>query len=975
MLITGAVCAYGQSLQQSATGPTVLTPYQVVAGGPHERVWQSVSVDANGMTNRHSYIELATGLNFWNPATRKWEESQEEFQITADGYAIATNGQHNLIVSPDIASPGGAIDYLGPDGQRLVSNPMGLGFRDTTSGETVLIAEVTNCVGRLAGPNVIVFPRAFDTVRAALSYTYTRSGMEQDVILYQQLASPASYGLDPATSVLEIWTEFHSPPQPAITTSDRTADQTLDFGHTRMGRGVAYLLNATNLEPVALQKTWANIDNKYFLVESVPYTTLKPLLDKLQASAGTSRQSETVKAPFPDRTKLVAEAFRPKPKVAQMARIQPGRLSRETGLCLDYQTLNTSQSNYTFKADTTYYLSSSSSVSLSGTMTIEGNTVIKCTNSPNAGLTLNGSLVCATGPYRMAVLTSGNDNTVGETISGSTGSPTNYNGGTYLHGGSGAYQYLRLCYAGTGILGSPAGVWHCQLVRCTTAIVADNSDVGLHNVLFCWCPTAVSESYSGTYLRGEHVSADQVGTFYSAPDTHGYLTNSILTAVTNLGQVGTLQNCATNGSSAGFYQVVGGAAYYLADGSTNRNAGTTNISSALLADLQKKTTYPPIVYSNATLSADTTLGAQAQRDTDIPDLGYHYDPLDYAFGGTTANSNVVFTAGTAVGWFRTSSGWQHAGHGLNLADRQIATFAGTLESPDYWVRCNVVQEGCNGLWQGGYGPGGITGWAWPYITNSPQIVARFTRFSIVAGDGNHYRDDWGWLIANASSCEYYGGSIGYYNGGHHYTNCLFQRTYVGLSTDQAPSSFSMRNCTAFGNQVNPARSNAGTNAPVVIRETSFDSTAVSASTAGVNVTYYDYNAYLQGATNPPAGAHDQVLTNFNWQSGALGNYYLPTNSSLINTGGATADLIGLYHYTTQTNQVKEANSVVDIGYHYVALDSSGKAIDTDGDGIPDYLEDANGNGNGADDPTSWLVYNSRNGLTGGSGLQVFTPLR
>ena len=39
MLITGAVCAHGQSLQQSAAGTTVLTPYQVVAAGPHERVW------------------------------------------------------------------------------------------------------------------------------------------------------------------------------------------------------------------------------------------------------------------------------------------------------------------------------------------------------------------------------------------------------------------------------------------------------------------------------------------------------------------------------------------------------------------------------------------------------------------------------------------------------------------------------------------------------------------------------------------------------------------------------------------------------------------------------------------------------------------------------------------------------------------------------------------------------------------------
>ena len=58
----------------------------------------------------------------------------------------------------------------------------------------------------------------------------------------------------------------------------------------------------------------------------------------------------------------------------------------------------------------------------------------------------------------------------------------------------------------------------------------------------------------------------------------------------------------------------------------------------------------------------------------------------------------------------------------------------------------------------------------------------------------------------------------------------------------------------------------------------------------------------------------------------------------------------------------------------VATDSAGNPIDTDGDGICDALEDLNGNGLGTDDPTSWTVYNSTNGLTTGSGLQVFTPL-
>jgi hypothetical protein len=74
-------------------------------------------------------------------------------------------------------------------------------------------------------------------------------------------------------------------------------------------------------------------------------------------------------------------------------------------------------------------------------------------------------------------------------------------------------------------------------------------------------------------------------------------------------------------------------------------------------------------------------------------------------------------------------------------------------------------------------------------------------------------------------------------------------------------------------------------------------------------------------------------------------------------------------------QIKETNSIVVIGWHAVAVNANGSAIDTSGDTVPDYLQDANGNGNGGDDLTSWLVYTSLSGLTNGSGLQVFTPLK
>src|SRR5262249_4428142 len=72
----------------------------------------------------------------------------------------------------------------------------------------------------------------------------------------------------------------------------------------------------------------------------------------------------------------------------------------------------------------------------------------------------------------------------------------------------------------------------------------------------------------------------------------------------------------------------------------------------------------------------------------------------------------------------------------------------------------------------------------------------------------------------------------------------------------------------------------------------------------------------------------------------LGDFYTATNSVLTNGGSTTADVIGLYHFTTQTNQVKETTTTNDIGYHYVAVDSTGQPMDTDGDSTPDYLQDS-----------------------------------
>jgi len=163
-----------------------------------------------------------------------------------------------------------------------------------------------------------------------------------------------------------------------------------------------------------------------------------------------------------------------------------------------------------------------------------------------------------------------------------------------------------------------------------------------------------------------------------------------------------------------------------------------------------------------------------------------------------------------------------------------------------------------------------------------------------------------------------------------------------------------------------------------IKDNLFDQTTINSQWGFIT---HSNNAYVSGFSRlTPTNSNDVVLSNApTYQTSYLGRYYYLTNdgmlSLLIDAGSRWATNATLYHFTTTTNQVKEASSKVDIGFHFAATDATGIPFDTDGDGILDYLEDRNGDGNGANDTTSWQTYNSPNGLVTGAGLQVFTPLK
>ncbi|HEY9175905.1 MAG TPA: hypothetical protein VI136_26795, partial [Verrucomicrobiae bacterium] len=249
--------------------------YRVTERGPHHRVWMKVILETNSVglveaqTNR--YTELATGLHYLQDG--QWRESKEELELVAGG-AIARQGQHKVRFAANLATVG-AVELELPDGQRLRSHVLGLRYYDAGSGKAVWIAQVKGAVGELASPGVLLYPNAFTDLKADVRLTYTRAGLEQDIILRERPPRVELYGLNPATTTLQVWTEFlDAPPLRRsaqllrLRSGGELTDETLEFsGAMRMGRGRAFALGVAASEPEAdVAKQWVTVDGRTCLV-------------------------------------------------------------------------------------------------------------------------------------------------------------------------------------------------------------------------------------------------------------------------------------------------------------------------------------------------------------------------------------------------------------------------------------------------------------------------------------------------------------------------------------------------------------------------------------------------------------------------------------------------------------------------------------------------------------------------------------
>ena len=989
LLAAGTLCQAQQAVQQGAsTSIPAPTPYTIISRDASSRIWESTSyaLSPSGQVipHVHQYTELASGLCYQQNG--QWVDSQEQINILPDGSAAATNGQNQAYFPADIYN--GVIKLEAHDGIELQSQPVALSYDDGSN--TVIIAALTNSIGQLISSNQVIYTNAFFGVDADLLYTYRKGGFEQDVVLREQPPTPESLGLNPQTATLQVLTEFFNPPQPTInsvnmqTEAGEMTDDNLDFGATKIIPGKAFLLG-TNEPDVAVTKEWANLNGRQLLVESAPVESMANDLNELPTPA----TAVTLNVKFP---KALTAMRLPKHRLAKTNRsfISASKVTLPTkGMVLDYVTINSGLTNYVFRGDTTYYISGT--VDLFGTNIMEGGTVLKYASTASLYLMESSPLtspqpviIWPSTPYRPAILTAHNDNTVGDTVS--SGGAVFFGGPSIIYPGGYPNQIdlgnFQMKYFSTGIQVQGGAesmvITNAQFDHgLTTAIYSQitGGKLTLENVLFanispaaieCYAPTIIAKNctfangspievispYAASFCCTNCIFANMGRGYYGSDAPSLYFNYNGFYQSTNWGSI--YVNSTFNP-----FQVVGGGSYYLTNGCAFTN-GTANIDPALLGQLASKTTYPPTVFSNQTFSVSTNFTPQVPRDTNAsPNLGYHYDPLDYVFGGCNISNTVTFAPGTAVGWFQANGSALSSPYAISLTNGASVSFNGTATQPDIFANYLMVQEGTNVTWTNS-GLGGIV------INGSgntplPQLSADFTKWT-ADGRIDVMNGSSAYGLAGFLNCEFYNAGLASFLPSISFTNCLFFRDLTVFSDTYTNAGFALDNCTFYNGGVSMARTSTYTASFWEIENSSFDGTCFTwaDSFSGTNMdTLFNYNAYNADNVswtnypylNPPTngtlenvGAQDVMVTNYNWQTSWFGNFYLSTNSPLITAGSTNANGLGLYHFTTQTNQTMEGTNKVDIGYHYVATDTNGNPLDSNGDGIPDYLEDPLGNG-------------------------------
>jgi hypothetical protein len=505
-----------------------------------------------------------------------------------------------------------------------------------------------------------------------------------------------------------------------------------------------------------------------------------------------------------------------------------------------------------------------------------------------------------------------------------------------------------------------------EAIRMTTGTA-----VSAQNILVARASTGVFGGTGSATALVEHATIDSAnrlavsGVF--ANSSAVVVRNSILHQFTN-SPAGTY----TGGShtvllshTPGLFASLRGGSRYLPVGSPHRDAGTATVDSQLTTDLRQMTTEVPLELVGE-IAFNTVLNPIVPVDTGTLDRGYHYPRIDYAASAVSlTNAVLTLTNGVRLATYGTV--------GIHLRTGAAFRSGGSPTRPNHLSRLALIQEETTAettatilASQGG--------------TAMPSVTMRFTDFAaagevstrrnLVSASGNSL------VIWTMRDCRLHNlhFSTSAYSSGQSITwqNNLWHRAHVShYQADlvgYAGYTWQAHNNLWLAGTISLDSSLGGF---WTIRDNLFDG---SSNLKGSTNWSASHNAY-RGATS--FGDTNRILSLTDYQGSSFGTNYYPTTGTnlftLVNVGSRSSPAAGLHHHTVRTDSIREQTTTVDIGFHYLAL-SGGQLFDTDGDGIPDWVEDLNGDGSATGDPTSWTSYNSGNSVGVGSVI-LFSPLK
>jgi len=993
----------GLSAQEKSTNRDGLDSVpRVVARAAHERVLEVteswVLPDGSTSLTTNSIVELATGLHY-RDERGEWMETQESFELVP-GAARAWQGSHRVTLA---ANPNtfAAVQFRLPDGRLLSSHVHGIGWHDLATGKTVLLAGIQDSTGLLVSTNVVVYPDALQgAVSADLRYTYTRAGFEQDIVLREAPPAPETFGLSSDTTRLEVWTEFDEPLDVGVRSlnaatdnqanssaeNSEGADIELDFGSARIGTGRYFYLGGEQESLGLMVKEWVQEpDGRRFLVEAVSVLKLGDSLDVLPPGPdGADARSVTA----PSRGAMWAKAARPVRRDGDTAPFQVLDPERDTarverlgrpGLVLDYLLLVSGTTNQLFRSDVMYWVTGTAI--LHGTTTFEAGACVKFDTSTAASIEVQGSLDWRANALMPVTLTARDDSGFGETAPGQTtprvhagyaGSGLRINGPTTT-----SINGLRVRNLRRGVeyaTGTGHTLRHAQFVDVGEAIrMTTGTTVAARNILVARASTGVFGGTGSATAQVEHATIDGAnrlavsGVFTS--NSNLVIRNSILHQFTN-SPAGTY----TGGShtvllnyTADLFASLRGGSRYLPPNSPHRDAGTATVDSTLTTELREMTTDVPRELVGE-IAFNTVLNPIVPVDTGTLDRGYHYPRIDYAASAVSlTNAVLTLTNGVRLATYGTV--------GIHLRTGAAFRSGGSPNRPNHLSRLALIQEETTAettatilASQGG--------------TTMPSIHLRFTDFAAAAETSTRRNLATAvgnslvvWTMRDCRLHNPYFTTYAYSSGQtltwqnniwHRASISFYQPDFVGY----AGTTWQAHNNLWLAGTISLDSSLGGF---WTLRDNLFDGSA-NQLPGGTSWTA-SHNGY-RGATSFGGGSN-RTLTAADYQSGNFGTNYYPTTGTnlftLVNVGSRTSPAAGLYHHTVRTDSIREETTTVDIGFHYLAL-SGGQLFDTDGDGIPDWVEDLNGDGSATGDPTSWTSYNSGNSVGVGSVI-LFSPLK